>query len=160
MDFSKIEYQKYIDLVIEIALTYSPKIITALVVLFVGHVKIIIPNGDLSNGAIENLTNQRNRRHDLVYGIGYSDSIDDARKILLKIAKDHPEIIMTGEKAPNVFVSNLGDNAVELTLRVWCKTGDFIGLPGQINEMVKKTFDKEGISFPFPQRDVHLHNVK
>jgi len=121
--------------------------------------KIVIPNGDLSNGAIENLTAQKQRRHDLVYGIGYSDNIDTARKVLLKIAKDHEEILMTGDHAPVVFVSNLGDNAVELTLRVWCKTGSFVGLPGKINELVKKDFDKANVSFPFPQRDVHLYKT-
>lgn len=124
------------------------------------HKRIIIPNGDLSNGAIENLTAQKQRRHDLTYGIGYNDNIDTARKILLKIAKDHEEILMTGDHAPIVFVSNLGDSAVELTLRVWCKTGNFIGLPGKINELVKKEFDKkDGVSFPFPQRDVHLYKT-
>lgn len=123
------------------------------------NVKIVIPNGDLSNSAIENLTNQKSRRHDLVYGIGYGDDIDHARKVLLKIAKDHKEITMGGNHEPKVMVSNLGDNAVELTLRVWCKTGDFVGLPAQINEQVKKQFDAEGISFPFPQRDIHLYTA-
>ncbi|MBS2212334.1 mechanosensitive ion channel [Carboxylicivirga mesophila] len=119
---------------------------------------VIIPNGGLSTGAMTNYSKEETRRVDFVFGIGYDDDIDKARNIIIEVASKQ-ELIM---KDPAIFVGVLehGDSSINLVTRVWSKTSDYWTVYFYMMEFVKKEFDKQGISIPFPQRDVHLFNEK
>jgi small conductance mechanosensitive channel len=117
---------------------------------------IFIPNGDLSNGSITNFTTEGTRRVDFIFGIGYGDDLKKAKNILTDLIKQDSRII--GEPEPMVVVSELGDNSVNLTVRVWVNSSDYWGVYFAMQENVKLTFDAQGISIPFPQRDVHMYN--
>ena len=119
---------------------------------------IIIPNGGLSTAAMTNFSTEPQRRVDLTFGIGYDDDIDKARSIIEGlIAKD--ERILK-DPAPFVAVSELADSSVNFVVRVWANAADYWGIFFDMTEKVKKAFDKEGISIPYPQTDVHVHQVK
>lgn len=119
------------------------------------HKKIIIPNGAISNDAIENYTALGTRRHDIVFGIGYEDDIKKAKDLLLKLAKDNKKILKEKGHEPAVFVGNLGESSVDITLRVWCKDKHYVGLEADFFELAKAEFDANNISIPFPQQDIH-----
>lgn len=119
---------------------------------------VIIPNGGLSTSAMTNYSTEPQRRVDFVFGIGYGDDIDKARGVINGlIAKD--ERILK-DPAPFVAVSELADSSVNFVVRVWADAGNYWGIFFDMTENVKKAFDKEGISIPFPQTDVHVHQVK
>jgi small conductance mechanosensitive channel len=120
--------------------------------------KIIIPNGGLSTGSMTNFTAEETRRVDMTFGIGYQDDIDKAKGILQAIIDSNSLIINDPE--PFIGVIELGDSSVNIVVRVWAKTSDYWSIFFTLQETVKKTFDKEGISIPFPQRDVHLYQTK
>ena len=117
---------------------------------------IFIPNGNLSNGSLTNFTTEDTRRVDLLFGIGYGDDLKKAKEILMDLIKQDSRIMSDPE--PLVVVSELGDSSVNLTVRVWVKASDYWGVYFAMQENVKLTFDAQGISIPFPQRDVHVHN--
>jgi len=119
---------------------------------------ILIPNGSLSNSSLINYSTEPTRRVDMTFGIGYNDDIDKARKILTALIVADERILK--EPAPFVAVSELADSSVNFALRVWCNSGDYWGIFFDMQENVKKTFDKESISIPFPQRDIHVFNAK
>jgi small conductance mechanosensitive channel len=121
--------------------------------------KIIIPNGAISSGPITNYSSENKRRVDLLFGIGYSDDIKKAKDILSKIISEDSRII-SEPAAPFIAVKELGDSSVNLVVRVWADASDYWGIYFDMQEKVKLTFDKEGISIPFPQRDVHLFQEK
>ncbi len=116
--------------------------------------RIVVPNGPLSNGIITNVSAEPTRRVDFVFGIGYSDDIARAKNIIARLAGEDSRSL--SEPAPQIVVSNLGDSAVDITTRVWVNAADYWGLYFDLTERVKLTFDQEGISIPFPQRDVHV----
>jgi small conductance mechanosensitive channel len=119
--------------------------------------KVIIPNSPLATGSITNFSAMPTRRIDFAFGIGYSDDIDKAKDILLKMAlKD--ERVLKEENPPAVMVEGLGDSSVNLKLRIWVKSENYWSLWCDTQEGVKKQFDAAGISIPFPQRDVHVYN--
>jgi len=120
--------------------------------------KIIIPNAECSNSSMVNYSATGKRRVDLTIGVGYGDDIDKVKDVLKKILKEENRIIDLDDAL--IAVSNLGDNSVDFTVRMWVKAGDYWGVYFHTLETIKKTFDKEGISFPFPQRDVHIYNEK
>lgn len=124
----------------------------------VDNKKIIIPNGGLSTSSIVNYSAEDTRRVDITFGIGYGDDIDKAKGILQGIV-DGNEFILS-DPEPFLGVINLGDSSVNIVSRVWVKTSDYWAVYFYMQETVKKTFDKEGISIPFPQRDVHLFQSK
>ena len=119
---------------------------------------IIIPNGGLSTSPMTNYSTEETRRVDFTFGIGYSDDIDKAKSVLSGIISKDSRI--NAEPAPFIAVSELADSSVNLVVRVWAKASDYWGIFFDMNETVKKTFDAEGISIPFPQRDVHMINEK
>ena len=121
--------------------------------------KIIIPNSPLSTGSITNFSVMPTRRIDFSFGIGYSDDIDRAKEILLKMAQKDDRVLKD-ENPPEVMVEALGDSAVNLKLRTWVKSEDYWSLFFDVTENVKKQYDAAGISIPFPQQDVHLYNHK
>lgn len=116
--------------------------------------KKIIPNGAISNATITNITANPTRRVDLVVGIGYDDDIRKAKDTLENILTSEERILQ--DPAPTVAVSNLGASSVDLVVRPWVNTEDYWDVYFSLTEKIKLTFDKEGISFPFPQQDVHL----
>ncbi len=117
---------------------------------------IYMGNGSVAGSTIINFSEEEDRRLDQVYGIGYGDDIGKAKAVLKRIIDEEPRIMKDPESA--ILVSELGDNAVSISIRCWCKGSDYWPLHFDMIERVKLTFDKEGISFPYPQRDVHLHN--
>jgi small conductance mechanosensitive channel len=121
--------------------------------------KIIIPNGAISSGPITNYSAEEKRRVDMEFGIGYTDDIKKAKETLLKIISSDNRII-SDPAEPFVAVKELADSSVNIVVRVWVNASDYWGVFFDMQENVKLTFDKEGISIPFPQRDVHLFQEK
>jgi len=116
--------------------------------------RVIIPNGVLSNGPISNVTVEDTRRVDFAFGIGYDDDIKKASKILTKIAESHK--LALKDPAPQIRVKELADSSVNFTVRIWTKTENYWDVYFDVMEEVKMTFDKEGVSIPYPQMDVHM----
>ena len=114
---------------------------------------VIVPNGSLSNGHITNYSRETTRRVDINLGIDYSSDIKQAREVLLDIAKD-PRVVQ--DPAPVVFVTGLGDSAINLSLRIWVATPDFWPVTFAFTEQAKERLSEAGIGIPFPQRVVHL----
>lgn len=121
-------------------------------------IKIILPNGPVSNNTIVNSTDIKKRRVEFLIGISYSDNIKKVKEVLNEIAQKESRVLK--EDGILVAVKNLGDNAVEIVFRFWTEKDDFWDTKYDVLETIKERFDEEGISFPFPQRDVHIHNEK
>ncbi|MCF8364646.1 MAG: mechanosensitive ion channel [Bacteroidales bacterium] len=119
---------------------------------------IIIPNGGLSTGAMTNFSTEPRRRVDFTFGIGYGDDIDKARGVIEGLIAADSRILK--DPAPFVAVSELADSSVNFVVRVWADASDYWGIFFDMNENVKKAFDKNSISIPFPQTDVHVYNAK
>ncbi len=119
--------------------------------------RVIVPNGAISNGIITNFSAEATRRVDFVFGIGYGDDIAKAKATLQRILSEDARI--HSEPAPMVVVSELADSSVNFTVRAWADAGDYWGIYFDTTEKVKVVFDQEGISIPFPQQDVHMHQV-
>lgn len=115
--------------------------------------KIIIANSNITANTITNISGQETIGVELVFGIAYTDDIDLAREIILKVGQANSKILK--EPRQNVVVSELGVSSVNLMTRPFCKSGDYWDVYFYMNEEVKKAFDREGISIPFPQLDVY-----
>jgi small conductance mechanosensitive channel len=118
---------------------------------------VIIPNSKISGDSITNYSAMETRRVDMVFGIGYGDDIKKAKETLERILREDSRILK--DPAPVVAVSELADSSVNFVVRPWVNTADYWGVYFDITEKVKLTFDQEGISIPFPQQDVHMHQV-
>ena len=118
---------------------------------------IIIPNGAISNDVITNFSVEETRRVDFVFGIGYEDDIARAKSTLTDLIDQEERALK--EPAPQVVLSELADSSVNFTVRVWVNAADYWGVYFDLTEKVKLRFDSEGISIPFPQTDVHLHQA-
>jgi len=116
---------------------------------------VILPNAPVSSGAMVNFSTEETRRVDLSFGIGYSDDIDKARSVIKHIFEADDRVLQ--EPAPFIAVSELADSSVNFVVRLWVKSGDFWGVHFHMIEEVKKRFDTEEISIPFPQMDVYTH---
>ncbi|MFO8001453.1 MAG: mechanosensitive ion channel [Marinilabilia sp.] len=119
---------------------------------------IILPNGPVSTGAMTNFSTEPERRVDFTFGIGYGDDIDKAKQVITEVIERDERIFK--DPAPFIGVINLGDSSVDLVVRVWASAADYWGIFFDMQETVKKSFDQQGISIPFPQRDVHLYESK
>jgi small conductance mechanosensitive channel len=119
--------------------------------------RVIIPNSQIMGSTITNYSANETRRIDLVVGVSYSDDLDKVRKELEGLVAAEERIL--ADPAVTIAVSELADSSVNFVLRPWVKTEDYWGVYFDLTEAVKKRFDEVGISIPFPQRDVHLHNV-
>ncbi len=119
---------------------------------------IIIPNSDISNWTITNYSSEPKRRVDLQIWIWYWDDIKLTKETLEKIAKSEKRIIY--DDWVTIAIAELWDNAVIFNFRFFVKSEDYWPVRWNILEEIKITFDKKGISFPFPQRDVHIYNEK
>lgn len=118
---------------------------------------IIIPNGPVANSSLINYSTEATRRVDMVFGIGYQDDIDKAKAVLQKLIDAEDRILK--EPASAVLCAALADSSVNFNVRVWVNAADYWGVFFQMQELVKKAFDAEGISIPYPQQDVHLHQI-
>lgn len=114
---------------------------------------ILAPNSTLWNAPVTNYSRNHERRNDIVIGIAYDDSIDLAQKTLLELAGGDGRVLR--EPAPTTFVSQLRESSVAVTLRYWTKTADWWQTNLDLTKAGKEAFDKQGITIPFPQRDVH-----
>lgn len=119
---------------------------------------IIIPNSKIWGDVIKNVTHERVRRVDMVFGIGYGDDLLKAEAVLTEIVMAHPAVLRTPE--PTIKVHTLNTSSVDFIVRPWVKTDDYWDVYWDVTKEVKLRFDKEGISIPFPQQDVHLHMIK
>lgn len=113
---------------------------------------VMVPNSELWNQAIVNLNRHPTRRLELIVGIAYDDSMQQARQELLALAEADERVLK--DPAPQTFVSSLDDSSVGIGMRVWCATGDYLALSWDLTEATKARFDDVGISIPFPQRDI------
>lgn len=116
---------------------------------------LVVPNNELWGKVITNVTGSSERRVDLVFGIGYSDDIALAERVLADVVAAHPQVLK--EPVPVIRVAELADSSVNLICRPWVKTPDYWAVYWELTRAVKERFDAEGISIPFPQRDVHVH---
>jgi small conductance mechanosensitive channel len=116
---------------------------------------LIVPNKQVWGGIIRNITHQDQRRVDMTFGIGYSDDIPKAEKVLTEIVTSHEKVLKDPE--PVIRLHELGDSSVNFVVRPWSKTDEYWDVYWDITREVKRRFDAEGISIPFPQRDVHVY---
>ena len=117
---------------------------------------VIVPNGSIMNGSIVNFSNQDKRRVDIIASCSYEDDIDKVKSVLADILSKDDRIL--SEPKPRIAVSELADSSVNLIVRPWVKNSDYIDVYYSLLEEIKKRFDQEGISIPYPQSDVHIHN--
>lgn len=118
---------------------------------------IIIPNGPIANGSIINYSSEATRRVDMQFGISYGDDIDKTKAVLQRLVDADSRILK--DPASAILCAELADSSVNFKVRAWVNAADYWGVYFDMHEAVKKTFDQEGISIPFPQRDVHLHQA-
>ena len=118
------------------------------------HQTLIVPNSKIWGDVIRNVTSQPTRRVDLVFGISYEDDIAKAESVLADILASNDKVLDDPE--PVIKLHNLGDSSVDFVVRPWAKTDDYWDVHWDITRAVKVRFDEEGISIPYPQRDVHL----
>jgi len=144
-----IDTQGYIGVVKEIQI-FTTVLTTA------DNKTVIIPNSPIATGSLVNYSTQGTRRVDFTFGIGYGDDIDKARDIILQLIGNDSRIL--SEPEPMVKVAELGDSSVNLAARVWVESVNYWDVFFDLTEKVKKAFDSEGVSIPFPQRDVHIYN--
>lgn len=117
--------------------------------------QITVPNGAIFSGTIVNVSARDTRRIDMVFGIGYADDIDKARSLIMQIMSDDARIL--ADPAPAVSLAELADSSVNLNVRPWVNSADYWAVRSDLLEKIKEAFDNNGISIPFPQRDVHLY---
>ena len=119
--------------------------------------QIIVPNAQIMDSIIINYSANDTRRVDMVIGVSYEDDLDKVRKTLQDLIAAEDRIL--DEPETTIAVSELADSSVNFIVRPWVRTSDYWGVMFDLTEAVKKRFDQEGISFPFPQQDVHLYNA-
>lgn len=117
---------------------------------------VILPNGSLANTSLTNYTTTQTRRLDLKVGISYEADLKLAKELAMQVLEKDAAILKECEKA--VFVSNLADSAVELTLRCYVKNEDYWPIQGRIYEAIKFLYDENGVVIPYHQMDVHVIN--
>lgn len=117
---------------------------------------IYVPNSGITGGNITNFSAKDTRRVDMVFGIGYSDDIDKAKTTIREILENDSRVLK--DPAMQIVVSELADSSVNFNVRPWVKSVDYWGVYFDTHETVKKRFDEQNISIPFPQTDVHLYN--
>lgn len=120
--------------------------------------RAIVPNAKLTSDTIVNHSVNQTRRVDLVAGISYGDDIDKARAAIQSALKAVPGILAS--PAPDIVVQEMADSSVNFAVRPWCRPSDYWAVYFGATEAIKKKFDADGITIPFPQRDVHLYEHK
>jgi len=118
------------------------------------NVKIVIPNSRIWGAAIRNFSANPTRRIDLTVGIAYEDDIGKALDALRQVVDADARV--QSEPAPLLAVSGLADSSVNLLVRVWCASGDYWPLTFDLTRAVKEKLDAEGVTIPYPQRQIHM----
>jgi small conductance mechanosensitive channel len=116
---------------------------------------VIIPNAQVTAGTITNYSARDTRRLDLVFGVGYGDDLDKVKRVIWEVLNEESRLLKDPE--PVVAVLNLGESSVDFAVRPWVNSADYWGVYFDLQEKMKKRFDQEGISIPFPQRDLHVY---
>lgn len=119
---------------------------------------IIVPNGDLANASVTNYSMMPTRRVDFSFGIGYDDDLEKAKSVIMDIIRADKRIHADPE--PFIRLGEMADSSLNITTKVWVDAGDYWPVHFDLLERVKERFDKEGISIPYPQMDVHLDKVE
>ncbi len=119
--------------------------------------KIIVPNGQIMGSIITNYSANETRRVDMVVGVSYDDDLDKVRKTIRELVEADERILKEPECV--IAVSELADSSVNFVVRPWVNTADYWSVKFDLTESIKKRFDKEDISIPYPQQDVHIHNT-
>jgi small conductance mechanosensitive channel len=119
--------------------------------------QIIVPNALMYTSAITNYSAKDTRRVDMVIGVGYNDDLKIAAAILTKICQNHPKVLK--DPAPKIFINNLGDSSVDFVVRPWAKSEDYWTVLPEVLETAKVELEAAGCNIPYPQTDVHLHQV-
>ena len=122
------------------------------------NVTIIIPNGGLSNGSMTNYSSRSTRRVDWTVGVAYGENVEKVRKVIRKLIDEDQRIL--DDPASFIKVGELADSSINFTVRCWVNAPDYWDVFFDMNENVYTTFEKEGISIPYPQMDVHVNNIK
>ena len=117
--------------------------------------QIIVPNSQIMNSVITNYSANDTRRVDMTIAVSYSDDLDKVRKTLQDLISNDSRILQ--EPKCMIAVSELADSSVNFIVRLWVKTENYSDVKFDMTEAVKKRFDMEGISFPFPQQDIHIY---
>lgn len=117
---------------------------------------IVIPNAVAVNSRIIDYSSEDTRRLDIVFGISYGDNAEKAKQIILDTVEKH-KMTLNEPEVPFARVTGFGDSAVDITLRVWCKRENYWQLKFDLLEQIKEEFDKNGISIPYNQLDVHIN---
>lgn len=120
--------------------------------------KIIIPNSSIMSGSITNITAHDTRRVDMTVGVSYSDDLDKVQSIILDVLNADSRVLK--DPAPQVVVASLGDSSVNFNVRPWAATSDYWGVFFDFQKNIKQRLDKEGVTIPFPQQDVWMHQVE
>lgn len=142
-----IEAQGYVGIVEEIQIFNT-------ILRTLDNQRVIIPNGLLSNGCVKNLFAESTRRVDLTFGISYADDIAKTKSVLQAVVDSDSRILK--DPGADIFVSAHGDSSVNFLVRPWVKSEDYWPVYFHMMEEVKLAFDREDITIPFPQRDVHF----
>ena len=121
----------------------------------VDNKEITVPNGSITGGSIVNYSTKPTRRVDMVFGIGYDDDIKQAKQILEDVVSADQRVL--ADPPPTIAVSELADSSVNFVVRPWVNSGDYWPVLFAITDNVKLEFDKQGVSIPFPQTDLHVH---
>ncbi len=119
---------------------------------------VIIPNGNIVANVITNITANDTRRVDLIMGISYDDDIKKAKEIMTEIVNAHEKVL--DDPPPKIAVVELADSSVNFVVRPWVKTPDYWDVYFGLTEKIKIAFDENGITIPYPQRDVHMYTEK
>lgn len=137
-------------------LVKAMNLVTTTIVTF-DNQTLVVPNQKIWGDVIKNVTAQKQRRVDLQFRIGYDDDVELAERILSEIVTAHAKVLKDPE--PNIRLHSLGDSSVNFIVRPWTKTDDYWDVYWDITREVKLRFDREGISIPLPQQDVHVYTA-
>jgi small conductance mechanosensitive channel len=121
------------------------------------NVRIVVPNSEIYGAIVKNYSFNDTRRNDMVIGIGYSDDIGKAVETIQRVLGEDSRVLQ--DPAPVIAVSELADSSVNLVVRPWCKKEDYWGLRFDLTRTLKEQLEAAGCNIPFPQTDVHLHQV-
>ncbi len=119
--------------------------------------EMIVPNGQITSDIITNFSSQDVRRVDLVIGVSYDDDIKTAKDIIHSTVTSHDLVLQ--DPAPTIMLLELADSSINFAVRPWCNSDDYWTVYGDLLEQLKVNLEAGGCSFPYPQQDVHMHQV-
>ena len=119
---------------------------------------VIVPNTQLATNTVTNYTRSGKRRVEVNVGIAYGEDVNKAREVLVEMTKKHPAIMQDEENAPSVIVTGLGNSSVDLQVRAWVKSEDYLTILAALQQDTYETLGKNNIEIPFSQMTVHINN--